>query len=128
MKKNIAIFIIFSAVGFFGFKYLYGGARDYISEEALKVSSVATVIDDFSKNQTNANTLYLNKVIEISGKVTQINAAEKSIMIDNKLYASLTEADFKTIKKDQNIKIKGRLLGYDELLEEIKLDNCLIIR
>jgi tRNA_anti-like len=128
MKKNIAIFIVFTAIGFFGFKYLYGGGRDFDSEESLKVNSVETILSAFLTNQEKANAVYLNKLIEVSGKVTQVDIQEKSVMIDNKLYATLKAEDIKAIKVNDVLRLKGRFLGYDELLEEIKVDNCSVIK
>lgn len=128
MKKNILIFVVFMTIGFVGYKYLFGGSRNFASEEAIKISSVESLFSEFSKNETLANKIYLNKVIEISGKITQVDAASNSILINGKVYASFKKSDFGSLNENQNIKIKGRFLGYDDLLEELKIDNCIIIK
>ena len=128
MKKNILIFVVFMTIGFVGYKYLFGGSRDFASEEAIKISSVESFFSEFSKNETSANKIYLNKVVEISGKITQVDAASNSILINGKVYASFKKSDFKNLILNDNVIIKGRFLGYDDLLEELKIDNCIIIK
>ena len=128
MKKNIVIFIVFLTIGFLGYRYLFGGGRDYASEEAIKIISLDSIFSEFNKNETSANKIYLNKVIEISGKITQVDADSNSILIDEKVYAAFKKSNFKNLILNENIKVKGRFLGYDDLLEELKIDNCTIIK
>ena len=128
MRKNILIFVVFMAIGFFGYKYLFGGGRDFAAEEAIKISSVESFFSEFSKNEVSANKIYLNKVVEISGKITQIDAQANSILIEGKVFATFKKSDFSGLSENQNIKIKGRFLGYDDLLEELKIDNCTILK
>ncbi|WP_309610153.1 OB-fold protein [Flavobacterium sp.] len=128
MKKNILIFVVFMAVGFLGYKYLFGGGRDFASEEAIKISSTESIFSEFSKNEASANKTYLNKVVEISGKITQVDTDSNSILIDGKVYASFKKSDFQNFNENENVKIKGRFLGYDDLLEELKIDNCTVIK
>ena len=128
MKKNILIFVFFMTIGFVGYKYLFGGRRNFASEQAIKINSVESFFSEFSKNEASANKIYLNKVVEISGKITQVDADSNSILINEKVYASFKKSDFLSLNENQNIKIKGRFLGYDDLLEELKIDNCIIIK
>jgi hypothetical protein len=34
--------------------------------------------------------------------------------------------DLQKINPSNNISLKGRIIGYDDLLEELKLDQCII--
>ena len=128
MRKNILIFVVFMALGFVGYKYLFGGSRDFATEESIKISSIESFFSEFSKNESSANKIYLNKVVEISGKITQVDIGANSILIDDKVYASFKKLNFDSFKVSENIKIKGRFLGYDDLLGELKVDNCTIIK
>ncbi|WP_310555850.1 OB-fold protein [Flavobacterium sp.] len=128
MKKIFFIAIIAIVSVYLGYSYLYKGARDYASEETIKIESVLKFNSELAKDEVNANKKYLNKIIEISGIVTQIDAAQKAILIDEKLFAIVVNSDFEKVKLNSNVHIKGRFLGYDELLEEIKLDNCYLIQ
>ena len=48
-------------------------------------------------------------------------------MIDNSTYCQLKDKTaLGTIKEGESIAIKGRMIGYDDLLEEVKLDQTII--
>lgn len=66
-----------------------------------------------------------NKVIQITGTVMAIQ--EEGILLDQNIYCQF---DDKLIKITENevITLKGRVIGFDELLEEIKLNQCIIIQ
>ncbi len=128
MKKSriIALFLLVAAiVGVSTYNYvMHGGARD-LSEEATNFSVSSKVLADaFTKNTALANTKYLEKAVAVSGIVTDAKA--KEITLDNGIVCSLKKSDA-SIKVNQAITIKGRVVGYDDLMEEIKLDQCFSI-
>ena len=49
------------------------------------------------------------------------------IIVDNSIICNLKAFD-NTIKKSQKITVKGRVVGYDDLMQELKLDQCLVIK
>jgi hypothetical protein len=65
----------------------------------------------------------LNKTVQISGKVT--NVVDNVITLDEKVSCQLQVS--KKVGVGSQIIIKGRVTGYDDLLEELKLDQCLIV-
>jgi hypothetical protein len=128
MKKSriIALFLLVAAiVGVSTYNYvMHGGARD-LSEEATNFSVSSKVLAEaFTKNTAVANSKYLEKAVAVSGTVTAANANE--ITLDNGIVCSLKKSDT-SIKINQAITIKGRVVGYDDLMEEIKLDQCFSI-
>jgi tRNA_anti-like len=124
--KTIIFVVVLCAIGYFLYAYLYHGHRDFATEEAIKLESSDFILAEFQKDEKKANTLYLNKVLEIKGTISQLDTLQKVITLDKKLFASFQEIDFKNLKLQDEITIKGRLIGYDELLEELKIDNCII--
>ena len=106
---------------------MYKSHRDFATEETLSINSAADFLKLFNKNETEANKKYLNKVIESNGIITDVDLKNKSITIDEVIFASFEEFNILTFKINSKINYKGRFIGYDELLEEIKLDNCIII-
>lgn len=56
------------------------------------------------------------------GIVTSVKNHE--LIVDNTVICNLKNID-NSIKVDQNIIIKGRVVGYDDLMGELKLDQCL---
>jgi CTP-dependent riboflavin kinase len=122
--KIILLSIVLAGIaGFAGFNYvMHGGARNLSNEDAAYTVSSKSITDEFSTNVDMANKKYLEKAIIIQGKVTKITG--KEITIDNSIICNLKDVDA-TIQKDQTITLKGRVVGYDDLMGELKLDQCL---
>ena len=125
-KKVILFFLLICLVSFGVYKYVYKSHRSISDEEASYTFKTNQLIEEYSRDESLANSKYLDKVIVVSGKVTQVNTAEKSITLDEKL-SGLVIDDLSNIKMGDSISIKGRFLGYDELLEEAKMDQITII-
>jgi len=125
MRKYIIIIatvviILLGGVWFYN-GYLYKDARN-ISNEAPAVTLTADdLVKQYSADQEKANTSFLNKTIEITGAVTQV--ADSVITLNAAVVCSFdgkpnAKVDARTIT------VKGRCIGYDELFNEIKLDQC----
>lgn len=123
MKKKIIIFFLLIALVSFGaYKYIYKSHRNISDEKASFNLTVTQLIEDYSKDETAANAKYLDKTISVTGKITAINLSEKSITVDEKLFGIVTD-DLSHVKINDSITFKGRFIGYDELLEEVKMDQ-----
>lgn len=127
MKNKIFITLgILLLVAFAAYNYLYKSHRD-INKEAVTYSvSVEQVYSEFIKNDSLSNAKYLDKTIEIYGKITDVDLSNKIITVDEKLFASFNKNLKSDLKIGQNVKIKGRLIGFDDLLEELKMDQCVL--
>ena len=128
MKKFFIIALSFSVLAFLGYWYVFKNDRNFSSEKSIKVTNVLNIITEFNKNEIAANAKYLDKMIEFSGSVSLVDLKNKTMMLEEKVFTSFKPEDFVVVKENTIIKIKGRFLGYDELLEEIKLDNCMILK
>ena len=128
MKKFFIITLFFSVLAFLGYWYVFKNDRNFSSEKSIKVTNVLNIITEFNKNEIAANAKYLDKMIEFSGSVSLVDLKNKTMMLEEKVFTSFKPEDFVVVKENTIIKIKGRFLGYDELLEEIKLDNCMILK
>ena len=100
------------------------GGRDLEKETSEFSVSATAIFGDFSANAEMATKKYLNKAVEITGKVT--NITENVITLDGKVSCQLQVSE--QVNLDSQVKIKGRVTGYDDLLEELKLDQCLIVK
>ncbi|GAA4281140.1 OB-fold protein [Gaetbulibacter aestuarii] len=125
MKKSIAILIILIILGFIGYKYVYHDHRNIKEESAVFIVSSKELIGEFSSDPSKAEKKYLNKTIQVSGPVSSIN--DVSITLSGAVFCQFTNGLNFSPKENQSLKIKGRLIGYDDLLEEIKLDQCSVI-
>ena len=126
MNKKIKV-ILFSIVvvgilAFSGVSYvMYGGARNLSNEETAYVVTSKSIVSEFSTNVDGANKKYLEKAIAVKGTITKITGTE--VIIDNSIICNLKELDA-SIQKDQVVTLKGRVVGFDDLMGEIKLDQC----
>ena len=85
-------------------------------------------INEFKTNSTSATEKYLNQIILVNGYVT--DKLTKSVILDNGIVCTLDSSSFKAlglIQINNEVSIKGRFVGFDDLFEEIRLDHCFIM-
>lgn len=126
MRKWIVILIILIVVAIIGYNYIYQDHRDIESEAAEFVMSSDEIATKFSENVTLAEQTFLNKTIEVSGSVSELN--DNDLTIEDKIFCQFLNQIKDNISIDSKIKIKGRVIGYDDLLEQVKLDQCAILK
>ena len=108
-----------------GYNYLYKDHRNIERENAQYSLTAEQIHSEFKNDIDDSQNKYLNKTIKISGLVSEINEIE--ITIDEKVFCQFSEKITKQgIQLNSKINIKGRFIGYDDLLEQIKLDQCII--
>lgn len=125
MKKKILLFVFTLCLFFLGYNYLFPDHRTINLEEALFNVEASILFDEFIDNSKQAEYKYLNQTITVSGVITSFNP--ENIMINNKIFCKF-ENIVNKININDSIIVKGRCIGYDELLEEIKLDQCSIVK
>ena len=128
MKKYLIFIIALIAVIIGGYFYVYKVHRNIEAENEAYNGKVESLFLAYQQDESQSNLKYLDKTIVVSGKITSINVENKTLVLDAQLYAVLKENSFESITVDDEITIKGRLLGFDSLLEELKLDQCVIIK
>ena len=121
--KFLGIIIVVIIISFFSIRYYVynAGRRDIQSEETAFEVSSDSILNDFTSNTTTSNKKYLEKTITVSGIITSVKGEE--VILDNSVNCNLLTAS-KSLKKNQKVTIKGRVVGYDDLLGEVKLDQC----
>lgn len=129
LKLNFKTVIIFISLTLFGFLsiyfYAYKGHRDIASEEASFSLDANRLIQDFTLNVDTAGKKYTNQTLNIHGLVTLLDLTNNIIMMNEYISVQGIQ-NISTIKKNQKITIKGRLVGYDDLLNEIVMDQAII--
>ena len=129
MKKKILIGILISvviAIVFYG--YIYQSHRDISTEAATYSISIPELEKEFIANDSLALVKYQDQTIELTAQITAVDVENKAIILDNKVFATFQESLPENIITGKTATIKGRFLGYDDLLEEFKLDQSSIIR
>jgi hypothetical protein len=130
MSKKIKIIILMvvlvGLIGFFAYDYvMHGGARNLTTEKTNFTVTSASITSEFTANIEKANKKYLEKAVAIKGKITASNGNE--VILDEIVICSFKNLDL-SIKKDQTVIVKGRVVGYDDLMGELKLDQCFVIK
>lgn len=126
LKIILLIVGVISIVGFSGYNYvMYGGVRDLSSEKTAFNVTAENITAEFNTNIDASNKKYLEKPIAISGIATSITKNE--VIINNSIICNLKNPN-NAIQKNEKIIVKGRFVGYDDLMSELKLDQCLIIK
>lgn len=125
MRKYWILIVIIVLAAFIGYSYLYKDHRNIEGENAQYSLTAEQIHSEFNIDPIVSQNKYLNKTIAISGNVTEIN--ENEITINDMVFCQISEKTIQQeIKLNSNITIKGRFIGYDDLLEQIKLDQCII--
>lgn len=108
-----------------GYFYLYKGHRN-IGEEDVDYSLTC---EQFKREYRNGIVIttakYLDKVIELEGKVTDVE--NSSLILDSVVLCYADSITMSQVRLGTIIKVKGRSIGYDELLEYIKLDFTTLV-
>ena len=128
MKKKLLIFCFFVIIStVLIYNYVYKSHRDISNEKESFAISVIDLKNDYRKNDSLANAKYLDKTIVIYGKITSLDLANRLLSVDTSLSAILKESGV-SLNLNDSIKLKGRFIGYDDLLEEFKMDECSVIK
>lgn len=128
MRKKFKIILVVAAAlllaVFAAYKYIMtGGARDVSSEAAAFSVTAKEVSSAFASDEAGASKKYLDKPIEIRGNVSR--TATGVVVVDEKAVCILKDSTI-TATTGKAITLKGRVVGYDSLMEELKLDQCTI--
>ncbi len=125
LKKNKAVFILavllLLSFGLWTF-YQYGfTAPSKTNEIPAEYQGSA---QDFKQLILTDFDEWHNKIIQITGTVTAIQ--EDGILLNQNIYCQFETMPTDVVEIDR-INLKGRVIGYDDLLEETKLSQCIII-
>lgn len=123
IKKVMIVLAFLIVVGVGLYLYLFKNHRDISSESADYKLSVKELQQQFAENDTLANRKYADKTIEVYGKITDIDLPSHTVTIDEKLSAVFKDSVLDHLAVEKQTLIKGRFVGYDDLLEEFKMDQ-----
>lgn len=128
-KKKVVLILggILLLALFFGYRYINQEHRDISTEKAVFEVGAQQLSNDFKNNEEEATKKYLNKTLQVKGQITTVEANSGSL--DNAVFFILGHKETVVQKslKGKVVTIKGRCIGYDNLLEEVKLDQTTII-
>jgi len=123
-KKRLFLILILLVVigGFMVYNYMYQDHRDIQSETSQLEITAPYLLERF---KTDDGASLLNKTITVTGTITAIE--EGAVTLNESVYASFPE-EIPELRANNKVAIKGRCIGYDELFEIVKLDQCSMIK
>ncbi len=120
----IAILLLTVSAGiYFYYGVVFKEARNIESEMPDLTITATKLLNDYNSNPQKADSLYLNKTIEITGKVTK--ETDYVVIVENTVFCLFTKKT-KDRLINNKVTVKGKCIGYDELFQEVKLDQCTI--
>jgi len=99
------------------------GKRDLQSEEAAFTLKAKDFVAEFAAKEADANKKYLEKPVVISGIITSVN--NKEVIIDEVVVCGFTAVKA-SLKAGQTVSVKGRVVGFDDLMGSVNMDQCSI--
>lgn len=122
--KKIAVIIVLVAMGVVSYLYVSKNHRNIAKEAATYQFTAEELASQFAINPDQSESKYLNQVIEVTGTISEAN--EQELVLDNTVICLFQNTPILT-SKNKTLTLKGRFIGYDNLLEKLKLDQCIII-
>ena len=130
MKKKLGIAVIGLLVGVIALGLLLNATfnpkpRVIANEKAAFQIPADELQYFFANNEETASQKYMDRVLEVLGEVTEIEG--KSIVLDNRVLVNFLTITGEGLQEGEELIIKGRCVGFDELLLQVKIDQAEII-
>lgn len=126
---KIVISIVFLSLlaGTMIYFYAYKEHRNISSEKPDYELKAEQLIKEFESNVEIANQKYADRTIISYGKITSLDLNNRMIVVDEKIVIEFSISIPKQLKIGDALKSKGRFVGYDELFQELKIDQATIL-
>ncbi|HAS46605.1 MAG TPA: hypothetical protein DCS93_39345 [Microscillaceae bacterium] len=122
-KIGISLLIVVALGSIIGYKMVYKPHPKTMDQKAVFVGTAL----DFQQQVVHRSQKWQNAIVSLKGKVTNLD--KHGITLNQTIYCQLEDSlQVARVKTNALLAIKGRFIGYDDLLEEIKLDQCIITR
>lgn len=124
-KILIGLVLVIGIGAYLGYSYAY---KPHTAITDMEVAFEGSAMDFLEKIKENPESWTQGeKVINLTGLITAKD--EKGISLNESIYFQLEEGTSTAqLTENQKIKIMGRIIGYDDLLEELKLDKAIIVK
>lgn len=127
MKKSRVIatmlLSILLAAGVFVYYQFNKPHRDFSAEEAAYTLGAEELVKAYQQDPSLSDSLYVDQLVAVSGEISEIK--ENALLLSPGIYLSLDSTQsIEALSVGQQISLIGRVLSYDPLFEEVKMDNA----
>jgi hypothetical protein len=131
ISKNVRRFLIVGVivgmvVGAWAVWYVFYKPHRDVGSETAAYTLKSSELSEAFRSDTSAVSKYIDKAILLEGPVSAIEGTHLSF--DNIIcnMDSLEMPKLATLKVGDMVKVQGRLTTYNDLMEEIMLDHCVV--
>jgi regulatory protein YycI of two-component signal transduction system YycFG len=129
MKKSkvIVVFILTSIllVGIIVYYQFNKPHRNFSEESASFNLSAMELVESYQKDPALSDSLYVDQFVAVTGEIMELT--DQSILLSPGVYLNLDSTqNFELLKVGQEVSLVGRVLSFDPLFEEVKMDNARI--
>lgn len=125
-RKILFYFACIAILVFAVYSYLFREHRDISQEEAQYDLTAVALSTAFTEDHKTATDKYLNQTLLVRGSITEIEP--EALILNNRVYITFNQSTNKSFDLGTIVDVKGRCIGYDELLEWVKLDQAIVIK
>ena len=131
-KKAILIFLTVIVAGLCYAYYIWNKpARDVSGEEGIRITAEA-IFDSFTNHESEANASFLNKAVEVTGKVTDVKKNQAGATV---VYLQSSDPMFGvncTFKQDPGPIAKGSIITFKGIctgyLSDVVLNEGILMK
>jgi hypothetical protein len=125
MRKNFVVLIVLLVLAIAGYNHIYQEHKNVREEIPAFTMTSSSLLQEFLINFEKSELKYSDKIILVSGNISEIH--QNSITLNETIFCQFDTDFAEFVSQNSTITIKGRFIGYDDLLEQIKLDQCSIV-
>jgi hypothetical protein len=124
--KNLLVtgVVVGLIVGAWAVWYVFYKPHRDVGSENPEYSLTSQALSDAFKNDTTTLGKYVDKALLIDGPITGIEGQHVSLGNIICSMDSVSASKLTSMKPGEQVKIQGRLTSYNDLMEEIMMDNC----
>ncbi len=125
MKRILIIssIVLLTVVLFIGYKYMYKDHRNIEMELVVFDVSAIDLGNEFNVDMEIATKKYLDQTIIVRGVITEVD--DDGVVLNGLVYCRLLNK-MEGLSINDMVSLKGRCIGYDDLLEIIKMDQTVV--
>ena len=122
---SLLFFIAFFGTVFFTYNKPH---KDFSAAQTDITLEAAKLYEHYQNDLSDANLKFLDKVLLVNGPVTELNS--NLVIIGGNIVCSLDSSYVldTSIKLYDEISVRGRCIGYDDLFGEVRIDHCFIMQ
>ena len=113
-------------VGSWAVWYVFYKPHRDVSAEKPAYELTSQALSDAFKTDTSSYKKYVDQALLVEGAVTAVEGSHVSLGNIICSFDSTQTVKISSLKAGDIVKIQGRLTTYNDLMEEITMDNCVI--